>query len=80
MPVRDEEDFNEGRRRGDVEEKDHRGVQRDFKHTLKAIWWNILAAPHSFPITLGSPPPQVLPPEGLGSLNERSECGRGEGR
>lgn len=57
MPVRDEEDFNEGRRRGDVEEKDHRGVQRDFKHTLKAIWWNILAAPHSFPITLGSPPP-----------------------
>ena len=62
-----------------MEERDHIGVQRDFKHTLKAIWWNILAAPHSFPITL-SPHPTVLPPEGLGSLNERSECGRGEGR
>lgn len=73
------------RRIGDVKERDHRSVQRHLKthtHTHPkpsgGIQWYPLTAspsPHDAP-----PPFFTLPPEGLLSLNGRSEHGSGEGR
>lgn len=60
------ENVNGTRGMGDVRQKDGRAVLRDLKHTLP-----LTPSPNPLPLS-----PPVWPPEGLCSLNGRSECCR----